>query len=103
MIEERTYTQKEVDSIKTEERFITYLVLSSAGVKLAQMPKQYRDARFSVADIVDKSKKYDDDVKEKFYVFLTFVDNCVPPQERPQKYFDAYNTVIADILAPPKE
>lgn len=103
MSDERTYTQAEVDNIRTEERFISYLVLSSAGVKLQQQPAQYREARFRVADIVAKSDKYDDGIKEKFGIVLLLMDNCTPTQDQPKTYLDAYNTVIRDIIAAPKE
>jgi len=103
MSEEKMYTQKEVDSIKTEERFIAYLVLSSADVRLQRQPDQYREARREVEEIVKRSSKYDDETKESFALFLVMVDNCVPHQDRPKKFYDVYNKVIADILAPPKE
>ena len=103
MSEDAMYTQNEVDLIKTEERFITYLVLSSADIKLIHMPKQYRDARKYVEEIVMKSSKYTDDVKEMFKLYLVMVDNCVPVQDRPAKYVESYNAVITDILAPKKE
>jgi len=97
---ERTYTQEEVEHIKTEERFIAYLVLSSARVPLQNQPKQYRDARQYVIDTLNMSSKYDDITKERFGAMLVMIDNCVPVNERPVAYLDAYNSVIKDILAP---
>ena len=103
----KNYTQKDVDEkiekVRTEERFITYVVLSSAGVRLQQQPAQYREARLAVADLVEKSGKYDEIVKERFANYLTMVDNCVPIQERKAANQQAYNTVMQDILAQAKE
>jgi hypothetical protein len=97
------YTKKEVDEkiekVRIEERFIAYVVLSSAGVKVGQQPIQYRQARVEVAEIVDKSAKYDDITKERFANYLIMIDNCVPPHERKAANAEAYNTVIKDILA----
>ena len=99
----RTYTEEEVANVRLEERFVSYLVLSSANVKTNQMPQQYREARNRVADIVKGSKKYDLLVKERFKAYLVMVDNCVPFGDRPEELTEAYQTVIKDILAPPKE
>ena len=96
-----TYTEEEVSNIRLEERFIAYLVLSSANIKLAQMPQQYREARVTVGDMVSKSARYDDITRERFKSYLVMVDNCVPFQDRPKELTDAYSTVIKDILAPP--
>ena len=100
---DKTYTEVEVDSIRTEERFITYLVLSSVGMKLRDQPVQYREARANVEAIVNKSPNYDDTTKEKFGYALVMLDNCIPAQERPKAIFEVYNTVIKDILAPSKK
>ena len=103
----KNYSQKEVDEkiekIRTEERFITYVVLSSAGVRLQNQPAQYREARLEVADVVEKSAKYDEITKERFANCLRMIDNCVPPGERGAPNQEAYNTVIKDILARAKE
>jgi hypothetical protein len=99
----RTYTEEEVASIRIEERFVAYLVLSSANIKLAQQPVQYREARNRVAEIVRESQKYDDLTKERFASYLVMVDNCTPFNERPEKLNDAYTLVMKDILAPPKK
>lgn len=98
----KTYTEREVELIKTEERFITYLVLASADIRLKSQPAQYREARERVGHIVATSKKYDQDTKSKFALFLTLIDNCVPVQDRPLDLVESYNKVIADILAPGK-
>ena len=103
----KNYTQKEVDEkvekVRTEERFIAYVVLSSAGVRLQNQPPQYREARLEVSDVVEKSAKYDELVKERFGNYLRMIDNCVPPGERWAPNQEAYNTVIKDILARAKE
>jgi tRNA A-37 threonylcarbamoyl transferase component Bud32 len=103
----KNYTQKEVDEkvekVRTEERFISFIVLSSAGVKLPNQPVQYREARLAVADIVEKSGKYDEITKERFGNYIRMVDNCVPFNERGKANQDAYNAVIKDILAQPTD
>lgn len=99
----KTYTEDEVSNVRLEERFVAYLVLSSANVKLGAMPTQYREARQKVADIVKGSGKYDLLDKERFKAYLVMVDNCVPYQDRPEELTEAYQKVIKDILAPPKE
>jgi len=99
----RTYTEEEVSNVRLEERFVAYLVLSSANVKLNQQPQQYREAREKVANVVKGSPKYDLLDKERFKSYLVMVDNCVPFQERPEDLTEAYQKVIKDILAPPKE
>jgi hypothetical protein len=98
-----SYTQEEVDNIRTEERFVAYLVLSSANIRFVNMPVQYKEARNKVADIVKSSSKYDDITKERFSSYLVMVDNCVPFGERPENLKESYNKVIADVLAPSKK
>ena len=98
-----TYTQEEVDNIRTEERFVAYLVLSSANVRLANQPTQYREARNKVAELVKASSKYDLLDKERFASYLVMVDNCVPFQERPESLKESYNKIIKDILEPAKK
>jgi hypothetical protein len=103
----KNYTQKEVDekieTVRTEERFIAYIVLSSANVRLQNQPAQYREARLAVADIVEKSGKYDEITKERFANYIRMVDNCVPTSERGAANQSAYSVVIKDILTQPKE
>jgi len=97
-----TYSQEEVDSVRLEERFVNYLVLSNANVRLANQPAQYREARVKVADMV-KASKFDDITKERFASYLVMVDNCVPFGERPENLREAYNKVINVILEPSKK
>jgi len=99
----KTYTEEEVANVRLEERFVAYLVLSSANVKLNSQPQQYREARQKVADVVKSSAKYDLLDKERFKAYLVMVDNCVPYSERTEELTEAYQKVIKDILAPPKE
>ena len=97
---ERTYTQEEVDDIRTEERFIANRVLISAGITTARQPAQYREARVSVGMIVATSFAIPDDEKEQFKLFLVMTDNCVPVQDIPIKLIENYNKIINIILAP---
>ena len=98
-----TYMQEEVDNIRTEERFVAYLVLSSANIRMANMPVQYREARNKVSELVKGSSKYDLLDKERFASYLVMVDNCVPFQERPEGLKESYNKIIKDILEPAKK
>jgi hypothetical protein len=102
----KTYTQKELDekieNARSEERFVAYLVLSSARVVLRSQPVQYQEARRNIGEIVDKSTKYDEITKERFATYLVMIDNCVPVEDRPIANRDAYSVVIKDILTPAK-
>jgi hypothetical protein len=100
---ERTYTQEEVDDIRTEERFIANRVLISAGITTARQPTQYRESRISVGKLVANSTAIPDDEKEKFRLFLVMTDNCVPIQEIPPDHIENYNKIINIILAPKKD
>jgi hypothetical protein len=100
---ERTYTQEEVDDIRTEERFIANRVLISAGITTSRQPAQYREARFFVGKLVENSTAIPDDEKEMFQLFLVMTDNCVPGQDIPTKIAENYNKIINIILAPKKD
>jgi hypothetical protein len=100
---DKTYTQEEVDDIRTEERFIANRVLLSANIPTSRQPAQYREARLSVGKIVENSSVIPQDEKEKFKVFLVMTDNCVPIQEIPPDHIENYNKIINIILAPKQE